>query len=538
MRKNIIKNKSILLLVIIASIGFIGCKKFLDREPLTATLPDLKQGALESQSYNMYRLLRSYSGLTELVWIDFNSIRGDDAQKGSDAGDGSEIIGMYDQYQYAKSGWAPDTYWNDHYTLINTANTSLYLAKQGNLSDPASLRNVGEACFFLAYSYFELVKAYGEVPIINYFVSKPADAVRPKSPVADVYALIDSALNVAEQLLPQTSEEYGGGFQGRLTTNAAHTLAAQTFLFRQQWDSVIVHTDKVINSGKYSLPKFTDVWKDGPNGVGKNGPESIFEMQSTVGANGANVTANDFGSNWGVSQNIRQNGAPIYWNMGWGWNTPTDKLEADWPSDDPRKKATILYSGQHDGGPAEGGYGLTLPAYTDPYGTGGLAQKFWNKKVYADPEMRTFTGFIDGGAGRWVNRRILRYADVLLMKAEAANEKGDGATAEAMLELIRDRASGFLGKTRTSVPFVAFSGQTQMRTAIKNERRWEFAMEGYRFYDLVRWTPASDGIDAITVLGPLGYTARARYHPIPQAAIDLAGKGSDGTDILKQNSEW
>src|SRR6218665_22551 len=110
MRTNIIKNKSILLLVIIASIGFIGCKKFLDREPLTATLPDLKQGALESQSYNMYRLLRSYSGLTELVWIDLNSIRGDDAQKGSDAGDGSEIIGMYDQYQYAKSGWAPDTY--------------------------------------------------------------------------------------------------------------------------------------------------------------------------------------------------------------------------------------------------------------------------------------------------------------------------------------------------------------------------------------------------------------------------------------------
>lgn len=537
MIKNI-KNKWILFLLIIAATGIMGCKKFLDREPLSATLPDLKQGALESQSYNMYRLMRSYSGLTELVWLDFHSIRGDDAQKGSDEGDGAEVVGMYDKYQYAKSGWAPDTYWNDHYTLINAANTSLHLAREGNLTDPASLRNVGEACFFMAFSYFELVKAYGEVPIINFFVSKPADAIRPKSSIANVYALIDSNLAAAERLLPRNSEEYGSGFDGRLTVGAAYTLSAQTFLFRQQWDSVLDRTDKVIALGKYSLPKFTEVWMDGKNGAGKNGPESIFEMQSTVGENGANVAAKDQGSNWGVCQNIRRNGAPVFWNFGWGWNTPTDKLVADWPSDDPRKKATILYSGQYDGGPAEGGYGLTLPAYSDPLGQTGLAQKYWNKKVYADPEMRTLTGFIDGGAGRWTNRRIFRYADVILMKAEAANEKGDGATAAAMLELIRDRASGNLGPTRTEVAPIAFAGQAQMRTAIKNERRWEFALEGYRFYDLVRWTPAADGIDALTILTPLGYANRCRYHPIPQAAIDLAGKDASGNDILKQNIEW
>lgn len=528
----------VFLLLIMTSIGFSGCKKFLDREPLEATLPDLKQGALESQSFNMYRLMRTYSGLTELVWLDFHSIRDDDAQKGSDAGDGAEVVGMYDQYQYAKSGWAPDTYWNDHFTLVNAANTALHLAREGELTDEPSLRNVGEASFFLAYSYFELVKAYGEVPIINFFVEKPVDAVRPKATVDQVYAFIDSNLAVAEALLPVHYEEYGSGFVGRLTKGAAYTLSAQTFLFRQKWDSVMDRCDKVIALGKYSLPKFTDVFKDGLNGAGKNGPESIFEMQSTVGTNGANVSANEFGSNWAVSQNIRQNGAPNFWNFGWGWNTPTDKLESDWPNDDPRKRATILYSGEHDGGPAEGGYGLTLPAYTNPNGTNGFAQKFWNKKVYADPEMRTFTGYINGGAGRWINRRILRYADVLLMKAEAANEKGDGTAAAALLEQIRDRASGFLGSGRTIVAPVPFQNQAQMRTAIKNERRWEFAMEGYRFYDLVRWTPATDGIDAPSVLGPLGYANRCKYHPIPQAAIDLAGKGTDGGDILKQNPDW
>src|SRR5206468_2412023 len=90
------------------------------------------------------------------------------------------------------------------------------------------------------------------------------------------------------------------------------------------------------------------------------------------------------------------------------------------------------------------------------------------------------------------------------MKAEAANEIGEGATAEGMLEIVRARARG---GNNAVLPHVAFTSKDQMRTAIKNERRWEFAMEGYRFYDLVRWG------DAQTALGSLGYTNRARYYP-------------------------
>jgi hypothetical protein len=109
------------------------------------------------------------------------------------------------------------------------------------------------------------------------------------------------------------------------------------------------------------------------------------------------------------------------------------------------------------------------------------------------------------------------------MKAEAANEMNDGATAESALELIRARARG---GNNTILPHVAFVDQAQMRTAIKNERRWEFAMEGYRFYDLVRWG------DALSKLGTLGYTERCNYYPIPQKAIDL----SNG--VLVQNPKW
>ena len=529
MKRNI-KIWWILLLAAPVVFSIAGCKKFLDRKPLTATLEDLNQGALEGQVLGMYTFLRESAGFSTLPWIDFHSIRDDDAQKGSDRNDGAEVVAEFDQFKYAKDDWAPNTYWNDHYSMINTTNNAIHLADSLQVSDAASLRNVGEACFFRAYSYFELVKTYGDVPLINFKIVNPTDGIRDKSPAAAIYAFIDSNLQVAAQRLPLTDDAYGAGFDGRLTRGAANTLWAQTYLFRQNWAKVVEKCNEVISSGQYQLlSEFSDLWKDGPNGAGKNSKESIFEMQSDVKEGAVSNGSLNNGSAWGTSQQVRRNGAPVEWNLGWGWNTPTDKLESEWDNSDPRKRKTILYSGQSDGGPAQGGFGATLPAYTNPDGNGGLAQKFWNKKLYTgnDPAMRLLTGYVNNSGGAdWINHRILRYADVILMLAEASNELGDGVTAAANLELIRNRASGNLGPARTVLPRVLFVSKDQMRTAIKNERRWEFAMEGYRFYDLVRWG------DALSALGPLGYTHRARFYPIPQKAIDLSG------GVLKQNPEW
>lgn len=515
-----------LFLAVPVLISIVSCKKFLDRKPLTATLSDLNQGALEGQILGMYTNLRTLAGFSLLPWIDFHSIRDDDAQKGSDANDGAEINTEFETFQYTKDDWAPNTYWNDHYTMINLANDAVSKADSLKFTDAASLRNVGEACFFRAYAYFELVKAFGDVPLITAPIRTPTDGIKAKSTVATIYAFIDSNLQIASQNLPLNSSEYGDGYKGRLTKGAANTLWAQTFLFRQDWGKVVNLTKQVIASNQYSLmSEFSDIWKD----AGENGAESIWEMQAHAGAGAANNSAVDYGTDWGTSQQVRRNGASVEWNLGWGWNTPTEKLVTDWPADDPRKSKTILYSGQSDGGTPLGGFGATVPAYTNPSGTGGLAQKYWNKKLYTgnDPAIRQSTGWINNrGAARWINHRILRYADVILMLAEAANEMGDGATAATNLELIRNRASGNKGATRTLVPPVAFVSKDQMRTAIKEERRWEFAMEGYRFYDLVRWG------DALNALGPLGYTNRARFYPIPQKAIDLSG------GVLKQNPEW
>ncbi|MDQ6843094.1 MAG: RagB/SusD family nutrient uptake outer membrane protein [Bacteroidota bacterium] len=529
MKKNRILFWSLMLTIPIV-VAMSGCKKFLDRKPLTATLDDLHQGSLEGQVLNLYTALRNSAGFSTLPWLDFHSIRDDDAQKGSDNSDGKEIVTEFETFQYNKDDWAINSYWDDHYAMINKANNAIATAQELNATDDATLRNVGEACFFRAYSYFELVKNFGEVPLINYRIVNPSDGIRNKSTIDSLYAFIDSNLKVAVQYLPLNALAYGTGYKGRLTSGAANTLWAQTYLFRKDWAKVISLCNQVIASGQYSLtPNFYEIWVDKVNGVGKNGPESIFEMQATDGAGAQSNGAVDYGTAWGTCQQIRKNGAPIGWNLGWGWNTPTQNLVDDWDNTDPRKNQTILYSGQYDGGTTQGGFGATIPAYTNPDGSGGLAQKYWNKKLYTgnDPAMRQFTGFLgtadNNGGAPWINHRILRYADVILMLAEASNEMGDGATAEAMLEQIRARARG---SNSAVLPHIAFADQVQMRTAIKNERRWEFALEGYRFYDLVRWG------DADAVLSGLGYTHRCRYYPIPQKAIDLSG------NVLKQNPEW
>ena len=507
------------LLLVIGAISITGCKKFLDRKPLSATLSDYGS-VLDGQAIGMYSIFDTWAGFNTLPWLDFNSIRDDDAQKGSSTTDGAEINTEFETFQYTKDDWATNTYWNDHYYMINKANQLLFTADSLKLTDASSLRNIGEAHFFRAYSYFELVKAYGEVPKIDFFYTDAAKGIVAKSTVPEIYALIDKDLDSAANLLPLDWFNTTTGqnpFPGRLTKGAALTLHAQTYLFRSNWAMVLGLCNQVIGLGEYQLvPKFTDIWREGPNGLGKNNKESILEMQAYIGPGGSP----DLGSAFGTSQNVRQGGAAPQWNLGWGWNTPTDKLAADWDNSDPRKSYTILRSGAYDGGPDSAGFGATLPPYNP--GT-ALDQKYWNKKVYSDPAVRQLTGHVTDGNAGWINHRMLRYADVILMKAEAANELGDGATAEAMLELIRARART---GNNTLLPHIAFVNQAQMRQAIKDERRWEFAMEGYRFYDLVRWG------DAINVLGPLGYTNRARYYPIPQKAIDL----SNG--VLKQNPEW
>ena len=497
-----------LLFLSLLLVAFGGCTKFLDRKPLTETLDDLNQGGLEGQIYGLYGAIRNGDvagqGFGGIPWLGINNFRSDDTEKGSSPADGADWGSIYDDFKYVKDHWSSITYWDQHYVLIGLSNTALQIADSLSLNDPASQINRAEARFFRAFSYFDLVRTFGDIPKIDFRVYSQADGQRPKSPAAEIYALIDADLQFAANNLPVNWNNSAGTsrFPGRLTRGAALSMHAKSYMFRKNYSAALSLLESVIGSGQYMLtPNYAAIFIES----GENNLESVYEIQASVGANGVD----DFFSWYGITQGVRGSGD---WDLGWGWNTPTEGLIAAWDNSDPRKAASVLFSGQLDGS-----FGRIVPAFPV------IPRLYYNKKVYPEPSMQTFTGNRQGG---WINQRMIRYSDVLLMAAEAANEVGGAANttkSENWLEMVRARARG---GNAAILPKVVFANQAQLRTAIRTERRFELAFEGDRFFDLVRWDMA------LSVLGSQGYTARHRLYPIPQFAIDnSAGK-------LLQNPDW
>lgn len=499
----------VMLIAIPTVMLFSGCKKFLDRKPLQGTADDLQVGALTGDALGIYGGLRNSAaepyigdGFEGIAWVAMNGFRSDDAEIVADPG-ASAWHQTYDLFQYTKDDWGAGLYWDKHYVLIGQCNKLIAKAATQNLTDPASLINVAEAKFFRAYSYFDLVRTFGEVPKIDSVISSVSGVNVAKSTVPEIYAFIDADLTYAEQYLPVS---WLAEYAGRATSGAAKTMHAKTLLYRQQWAPALNLCTDVITSHQYSLfAPYYKIFKQS----GELCSESIFEVQASKTSGDGNT----YWSRFGQCQGVR-GASGTAWDLGWGWNTPTADLESSYEAGDVRKQATILYSNQFDGGESTGGYGNTVPNLTNAL--------YWNKKVYSN-----YNDYLAAGLGTpnneaqntFVNHRVLRYADVLLMAAEAANEiggAGNGNLAAGWVNEVRARAN--LGA-------ISFVDQAQMRTAIKKERRSEFAMEFERFFDLVRWN------DAITVLAPLGYQNKHRYYPIPNSALN-------GNTLLVQNPEW
>ncbi|RYE19786.1 MAG: RagB/SusD family nutrient uptake outer membrane protein [Sphingobacteriales bacterium] len=499
MKKIINFNSVALLLVLLVSMG--SCKKFLDQKPLGATIDDLNQGGIEAEVFGIYSYMRTNTGFVGISWLAFHDFRSDDSEKGSDPSDGQEWTAPFDNYQYVKNIWANDVYWDNHVQLVNLANIAIAKADSIGATDATTRANLGEAHFFRAFAYFDMVRTYGSVPIYLTPTKSAADLCKTKATIPDVYALIDTDLTFAAANLPA---DWGSAYEGRLTSGAALALHAKAHLYRQNWGAALGLCQQVISRPQYGLyTPYYGIFKD----AGENSKESLFEIQAYVSPDGSK----DLGTEFATTQGVRASQASG-WNLGWGWNTPTDALVAAYEPNDVRKGSTILFSGQSDD-VSTGGYGRTLPAHVSLGGP--LPRKYWNKKIYADPAYRVSTGMSDNP--RWINKRVIRYSDVLLMAAEASNELGQGATGINWMNDVRGRA-GLAAKTYTT--------PAQLRLDIKQERRVEFGVEGERFFDLVRWG------DAVNVLGGGGYTNRCRFYPIPQKVIDAC------PNVILQNPEW
>lgn len=490
-------NKFIIKIALIATLALPtinSCSDadFLDKKPLgVAAEGDLAAGGFEELAFGLYGKLRTQEGIADWHRYWFQSIRSDDAAKGSNSTDAPIWGNAMENFQYSPNEFAAN--WNGHFGLIFACNDLVVAVEESGATDQGSLTNAAEAKVIRAFAYFDLRRDYGEVPIILKKIVTPSDGVKAKNTVAEVDAQIISDLEYAALHLPLSWPAY----PGRATKGFANSLLAKLYLYQGDWKKALAKSEEVINSGQYNLMSSYETLF---TKAGNNSRETVFEVQFLV------VGRNYYSNNYFESQGVRGTGA---WDLGWGFNVPTTNLINAYEANDPRKAATILYSGQSDGI----GIGSILPA-SPP-----LDQLYWNKKAYTLPDERKDFG---ENKNHWENVKIMRYADVLLIAAEAANEDGNSGLAATYLEQVRKRARG----ANNAILPIRSGGQSTMRTYIKQERRIEFAMEGERFYDLVRWG------DAGATLGGKGYQTKHQYYPIPQIAINESG------GVLKQNPNY
>lgn len=483
----------------------ISCSEDFLNKPLQGELtqesfPTSAEDALLAVNgvYNTTRNSAFHFGLFPVM-----DIMSDDAYKGSNPTDAAATIGPFDNFTHISAEENHKRWWNTLYEGVKRANVVIIKVPTIEMDPTLRARYVGEASFLRALFYFDLVRAWGDVPLITELNMTPTQT---RSPKAAIFDLIIADLTVAIAGLPEKSTQAATDI-GRATKGAAKSLLSRVYLFRGNkaagdFTKVETLTMEVINSGEYSLePIF-----DNANSVaGEHGVESVYEVGSAPFEQVAQG-----GSQYANVQGVR--GTP---NRGWGFNRPSMELMASFEASDPRLEGTVLYLNEVIDGVLISGDGQT-PDETKNAGGTVIEIECYNQKVW------TPGSTVPPSFGH--NRRIIRYADVLLMAAEALNENGKPADALIQLNKVRARARGSVVGI---VPDIITVDPVALKDIIFHERRVELALEGHRFWDLIRTGRAA------TVLGPLGFkVGKHEVLPIPQVEIDLA-KGT-----LQQNPNW
>ncbi|WP_445956703.1 RagB/SusD family nutrient uptake outer membrane protein [Yeosuana sp.] len=414
--------------------------------------------------------------MSSFSWNGVSSMTSDDADKGSDPGDTGGDKNLLDALTFDATTISFDEVWAAHYNGIQRANQAINRLEAFDLDPTLKSRLIGEAKFLRALTYFRLVKTFGGVPLIAGIPDLSADPAQllSRATKEETYAFIETDLTEAITSLPEKSE-YPISELGRATKGAAKALLAKVSMYQNKWQVVLTLTNEIIASGEYGLtPNYEDIWKE----ISENNIESIFEIQ----ARGETPTAGTQG--YSVSQGARGAGG-----WGWGFNTPSQNLADSYEAGDTRRDATIIFRGE------------TL--FDGRLVPNTVVNPMYNQKAYSS----AFSDAWETGK----NIRILRYADVLLMNAEAA--LATGGDAATPLNQVRNRAG--LG----DAPVV-----NQM--AIWEERRHELAFEHDRYFDLVRQGRAG------TVLRALGkpfVDGKHEVFPIPNEQIIKSG------GLLEQN---
>ena len=416
-------------------------------------------------------------------WIGITSITSDDADKGSSLSDTGADKHKMDNLTFDATDISFREIWQGRYDGIGRANNALFYLEQLQIAENLKKRLIAETKFLRALFYFDLVRCFGGVPVVAIKIDNNDAAlidqvVYTRKSKQETYAQIETDLLAAIQDLPLKGQ-YGPNDLGRASQGAAQALLAKVYLYQNKWQEAFDMSGMVIGSGQYGLlENYEDVWRE----VGENTVESIYEIQ---GSPGNSVRA--------YSYVQAPRGTP---DLGWGFNTPSLSLTNAYEPNDSRKAATILFSNINlwDGFPSSPGW--SNPRYNYKSYHSSIAES-WN----GDREV----------PGK--NIRILKYSDILLIRAEAALNLGNTSEALDKVNMIRERAG-----------LQALTGIT-MDDLLK-ERRLEMAMEHDRWFDLVRTGKA---FSAMAASGKTFIIGRHEVFPIPLNEIILSG------NLLMQN---
>lgn len=466
-----------------------GCSKDFLNQPRQGVQPQTQFWQTQDDATKavtaMYANLHEYKNIA-FAPIAVESMGSDDAEKGSSPSDAA-FMNDFDNFSATSTESQIQDFWTGQYQTINLANQNLDHIPAINMDASLKARYVAESKFIRAYAYFRLVRAFGDVPLRLHVPKNSSEYNIPRAPKTQVWAAIESDLTDAAATLPVS---YAAADVGRITKGAALALHAKVAMYQKKWSDVLNYTNQVMGLGYHLFPNFEQQFRTN----NENNSESIFEIQCSL------IPGDKASSN---SQYSQVQGVRGVTGGGWGFNVPTQDLVNEFEPGDPRKNGTIIFRGTTT---AEGD---AIPAVGD--------NPMYNYKSYVP-----FSQFVSGyKEGCQQNVRVIRYAEVLLMNAEAANELDQTAQALSSLEQVRARARQ---GDNTILPPVTTTDQATLRLAIYHERRVELAMEFDRYFDVIRQGRAQQ------VFGPKGWQAnKNEVWPIPQNEIDLS------TGVLTQN---
>lgn len=574
------KNKILIAvnIALVLNLFLSACKKdFLEVSPtgqLTEEVLSSKKG-IEGVLIGSYGMLSGrfnfFGGASN--WAN-GSIQGGEANKGTNAGDFNDINPLQ-RFELQATARVPSDRWGPPFEGISRANTVLKLlaaTTDPTVTDDDKKRISAEAHFLRAHFYFELKKSFNNVPFID--ESKTSEEAVLIANDRDIWPEIEADMKAAYDNLPETQPAIG-----RANKWAAAAYLGKIYLYQKKWAEAKAKFDEVMANGKTTgglkyalLPNYPDMF----NAEFDNHAESVFAVQAAANTGSTGNANYDLVLNWpyntgpegpgnccgffqpsfelGNSFRVDANGLPLldgsYNNAGNEVKTDqgvlsSEAFTADAGPLDPRIDFSIGRRGipYLDWKDFPGADWIRDQAYAGPYAP--------KKYIYYKSQEGTFTdgsGWTRGYPA--MNVLIIRYADVILMAAEAEVELGNFEAARALVNQVRARAANPASWVKRSDGSNAanyviglyntpWGDAATARNAVRFERKLELSGEGHRFFDLVRWGVANDVMNAYltyegaklpVALGGSHFTPNQdEYFPIPQTQIDRQA------GVLKQN---